>query len=195
MCVAKDDTVRVVSSLSLCKTTETPAAFAPVSRVAAVETKNTQQDTAITNLQNSVSSLQTTVASHTNAISSIQTKDAQQDSAISAIQAKDAQQDTAITNLQNSGGSGITASTYVSGGINLSPINSLGGVWVTDQIPLPMGTSLMTGKIQISAYASFEGSSLLGGIECIAFVTDQNSGIVGFIDQSFAEARPSALNN
>src|SRR5262249_23271095 len=77
---------------------------------------------------------------------------------------------------------------------NLNPINSLGGVWVTDLIPLQIGTSIMTGKVQISAYASFEGSSLLGGAYCIAFVTDQNSSIVGFIDQSFAEARPSVLN-
>lgn len=62
--------------------------------VTAVKTKNTEQDTAISNIQTKNTEQDT-------AISNIQTKNTEQDTAISNLQTKNTEQDTAITNLQN----------------------------------------------------------------------------------------------
>ena len=78
-CVAKDGTMRNVSATTACKNSETALHWVNVTRVTAIESKNTTQDSSIAAAVSTNNSQNTT-------ISDIQTKDTQQDAAIQALQ-------------------------------------------------------------------------------------------------------------
>lgn len=88
-CVAKDGTMRIVSTSTTCKNNETALHFPSVGRVTTIESKNASQDTAITGVQN---------------------KNTSQDTAISNLQAKDNSQDAAIA-AAGGGGVGVYVDT------------------------------------------------------------------------------------
>ncbi len=76
-CVAKDGTMKIVGANTTCKGNETPLHWVNVTRVSAIETKNTTQD-------GQIATAQSTNTTQNTAISALQAKDSSQDTAIAA---------------------------------------------------------------------------------------------------------------